>query len=57
MFLDRRDLGLQSGAVVMVVLVGAPRGEHLLGERYALLAEGPLLREPVGMFTEISLEV
>ena len=39
--LDRGDLGLQSVAVVVLVLVGAPRDAYLLRERQALLADGP----------------
>ena len=31
--LDLCDLGLESVAVVVLVLVGAPGGEHLVGER------------------------
>jgi hypothetical protein len=30
--LDRRDLGLEPAAIVMLVLVGAPRLEHFAGE-------------------------
>ena len=51
------DLGLELVAVVVLVLVGAPGGEHLLGERDALLAEGLLLGEPVGVAAEVALEV
>ena len=54
--LDLGDLGLESLAVVVLVLVGAPGGEHF-GERDALLAEGLLLAEAVGVATEVTLEM
>jgi hypothetical protein len=47
--LYRRELGLKLVAVVVLVLVGPPRGEHLAGERHALLAEGLLFRQAVGV--------
>ena len=42
---------------MVLVLVGAPGGEHLLGERDAFLAEGLLLAEAVGVATEVTLEM
>ena len=42
---------------MVLVLVGAPGGEHLLGERDALLAEGLLLAQTVGVAAEVALEV
>ena len=55
--LDRGDLGLESVSVVVLVLVGAPGGEHLVGEREALFAEGLLLAQAVGVAAEITLEM
>ena len=55
--LDRRDLGLESVAVVMLVLVGAPGGEHAAGELEAVLAEGLLLAQAVGVAAEVALQV
>ncbi len=42
---------------MVLVLVGAPGGEHLLGERDTLLAEGLLLAQAVGVATEVTLEM
>jgi hypothetical protein len=55
--LDRRDLGLESVSVLVLVLVGAPGGEHAAGELKAALAEGLLLAQPVGVAAEVALEV
>ena len=55
--LDRGDLGLELVAVVVLVLVGAPGGEHLVGERDALFSEGFLFAQTVGVAAEITLEV
>ena len=44
-------------AVVVLVLVGAPGGEHAAGELEAVLAEGLLLGQPVGVAAEVALEV
>ena len=55
--LDRGDLGLEPVAVVVLVLVGAPGGEHLVGEREAVFAEGLLLAQAVGVAAEITLQV
>jgi hypothetical protein len=53
--LDRRDLGLQSVAVVVLVLVGAPRGEHPAGELQTGLPEGLLFGQSVGVAAEAAL--
>ena len=42
---------------MVLVLVGAPGGEHVAGELEAVLAEGLLLGEPVGVAAEVALEV
>jgi hypothetical protein len=55
--LDRGDLGLEPVAVVVLVLVGAPGGEHILDERDALLTEGLLLSQAVGVAAEITSQV
>ena len=44
--LDRRDLGLESVSVLVLVLVGAPGCEHAAGQLKAALAEGLLLAQP-----------
>jgi hypothetical protein len=44
--LDRLDVGLQLLAVVVVVLVCAPRFEQSAGELKPLLAEGLLIGQP-----------
>jgi hypothetical protein len=55
--LDRSDLALEPVAIVMLVLVGAPRGEHAAGQLLAALPEGLLFAEPVGMAAEVTLQV
>ena len=55
--LDRGDLGLEPVAVVVLVLVGAPGGEHRLVSGKPCLAEGLLLAEAVGVAAEVALEV
>jgi hypothetical protein len=54
--LDRGDLGLEPVAVLMLVLVGAPGGAHLAGEREAVFAEGLLLAQTVGVAAEVALQ-
>jgi hypothetical protein len=44
-------------AVVVPVLIGPPAGEHTAGELQALLAEGLLLGQPVGVAAEVALEM
>ena len=48
---------LELFAVVVLVLVGAPGGEHSAGELEALFAEGLLLGETVGVAAKVPLEV
>ena len=55
--LDRRDLGLEPGAVVVVVLVGAPRSEHAAGELEPVLAEGLLLGQAVRVAAKVAPDV
>ena len=42
---------------MVLVLVGAPGGEHAAGELEALLAEGLLLGEPFGVAAEVALQM
>jgi hypothetical protein len=42
---------------VVLVLVGAPRGEDAAGELETVLAEGLLLAQAVGVAAEVTLEV
>ena len=42
---------------MVLVLVGAPGGEHAAGELEAVLAEGLLLGEPFGVAAEVALQV
>ena len=44
-------------AVLMLVLVGAPGGEHAAGEPEAPLAEGLLLGQPFAMAAEVAVDV
>lgn len=56
--LDGRQLDQQSDAVVMIVLVGAPGGEHAAGQLEALLAEGLLVGQALlAVAGEVALEV
>jgi hypothetical protein len=55
--LDRGDVGLEPGAVVMLVLVGPPRVKHAAGELGAVFAEGLLLTKSVGVAAEVALQV
>jgi transposase len=48
---------LETSAVVMLVLVGAPGGEHAAGELEAVFAEGLLLCEPFGVAAKVALQV
>ena len=41
----------------MLVLVGPPRSEHPAGELEAWLAEGLLLGQPIGVATEVALQM
>ena len=53
----RHDLGLEPVVVVVLVLVGPPRGEHPAGELETVFAEGLLLGEPVCVAAEVTLQV
>jgi hypothetical protein len=48
---------LELFSVVVVMLVGAPRGKHTAGEFQALLAEGLLLGEPFCVAAKVALDV
>jgi hypothetical protein len=53
--LDRRDLGLEPPAIVVLVRVSAPGGQHAAGELESLLAEGHRLAKPFGVTAEIAV--
>src|SRR3954449_7742276 len=55
--LDLRDLSLEAVAIVMLVLAGAPRGEHPASQLKATLTERFLLAQAVGVLAEVALQV
>src|SRR5918999_1789762 len=57
LLLDRFDGGPEACAVLMLALVGAPRGEHAAGELKAVCAEGLLLGEPLAVAAKVALQM
>jgi hypothetical protein len=57
LLLDRLKVGRQASAVLVLVLLGAPRAEHAAGEREALLAEALVLGEPFAVAAKVALEM
>jgi len=55
--LDGLQVGQQPGAIVMVVLVAAPRGEDLAGEPQAVFAEGLLVGQAFAVAAEVALQL
>ena len=55
--LGRRDLCCEVSAIVVLLLVGTPRGEYSAGQLDPLVAEGLLLAQAVRVAAKITLEM
>ena len=55
--LDLIQIGLQACAVVVLMLVGAPRAKHAAGERETVFAEALLFGEPFAVAAKVALQM